>query len=824
MESGLRIGVEEYRQIIKAGKRTGEFQFLLNLIHSWLEKYPNEIKSLFYKAEIDFANQNISEARNGIQSILDCDPENLSCYELLSKNSRENDKYLNSAIYVFSGKIHEIDEVFPWATTLRAVKNEIKKNDNKAAEKLLRIAIADDPNNILIAIDHFRITSKLYDAATIYQLINIYHQRWRKCIQFKIWLAMNLMKFGGEADAVAMLHSCVQSDPEGIVIKRLLGNDHEYLSVWPKNKEIFYGQQIPTSISVSLDWNRLNSGERNNKIPKGINKKREEEPQSLKYSTHLQGEIKGESSPVYVILSSTIGLRRKYGPKSTDVLIEKLTQFSNTFNKNPIWESCIFLPDDFNSVNKWGIKVLDEIDPWKIKLSLMDLNMKLEERNKKIGAVIIIGNNHVIPFHRLPNPTDDGDKEVLSDNPYATSSSNYLLPEWPIGRLPGEKGNDPGLLIEQIRHVTNFHATLIPTKNIFFKLRNFFDRYFNIFQKIKDIIKKPKDFGYSAEVWRRSSIASFRPLGKGADLRISPPYDEETIDVENLMKAKCAYFNLHGLSNTSEWYGQKDFSKLSKAPDFPVAISAKRLSKLTNNIDLVFTEACYGSYIEDKSIDESIALTFISIGSQGLIGSTCISYGSVFTPMIGGDLLGFIFWKYIKDGYSFGESLLQAKIGLVKVMKQRQGYLDGEDQKTLLSFVLYGDPLGQLEPNIFLEKSKEDAYFENDIQLVSDQDGIYSSSNGISEKVSNDLNELLQSYIPGLENAEIKVKNHKIDLTRMINIETDPEKKIGSNLEFKNFTQILYNKSIIFEKHEHKQYARVTMDDGGKIIKLAISR
>jgi len=398
------------------------------------------------------------------------------------------------------------------------------------------------------------------------------------------------------------------------------------------------------------------------------------------------------------------------------------------------------------------------------------------------------------------------------------------MPEWPVGRLPGEKGNDPGLLIEQIRHVTKFHAALIPSKNLFERICSRFNERFNILRKLKDFIKKPRDFGYSAEVWRRSSIASFRPLGKGADLRISPPYDDETIDLDNLMKAKCAYFNLHGLSNTSEWYGQRDFSEVSTKPDFPVAISANKLSQLTNNIDLVFTEACYGGYILDKTIDDSIALKLISIGSQGFVGSTCISYGSVFTPLIGGDLLGFIFWKYIKDGCSFGESLLQAKIGLVKVMKQRQGYLDGEDQKTLQSFVLYGDPLGHLEPNNYLEKSREDAYSEKDIKLVSDQDGYFTTSPGVSEKVTSDLQELLQSYIPGLENAEIKIKKHKINISKMINNETNQTGKIGSNLEYKTFTQISYNKSIVSEKRKHTQYARITMDDRGKIIKLAVSR
>ena len=74
------------------------------------------------------------------------------------------------------------------------------------------------------------------------------------------------------------------------------------------------------------------------------------------------------------------------------------------------------------------------------------------------------------------------------------------------------------------------------------------------------------------------------------------------------------------------------------------------------------------------------------------VGSTCISYGSVTTPLIGADLLGITSGGYVQDGISTGEALMRAKIELVREMNKRQGYLDGEDQKTLISFVHYGDP------------------------------------------------------------------------------------------------------------------------------------
>ena len=820
METGLRINSEEFQRILRAGLRTGELDFVEALGRFWLEKYPNDIQVNINQAEIEIAKGNSQKAKTIILSVLEKDPENLLCYELLAQQSGKIDKYVFSAIHVLSGKTLKIDDIFPWATKLRSAKNEIKRKNFANAEKLLKSAIAEDPNNILSALEHYRIASKINEFHSNTQLISIYHQRWQNCLQFQIWLALNRMSIGEENEAVALLHSCAFLDPGGSVVKRLLGPDHEYLSIWPKKREISYDQHIPTSIAVALDWNRLKpGGVYSSRSPEKDSYRNDMAPR-IKLNPQLIIGNKNKSQRVYVIFSSRMGLEKKYGPKSTDVIIEKLDDLSRIVDKKPNWESLVFLPDDDSSTTNWGLTSINEIDPWKIKISLTDLSKKLEERGNRIGAVLIVGNHSVIPFHRLPNPTDDSDQDVLSDNPYSTSTSNYLLAEWPVGRLPGEKGKDPGLLIEQIRQVTKFHADLNPQKNILKRLLNRFD----IQRFIRDLIKKPKDFGYSAEVWRRSSLAAFRPLGKGSELRISPPYETDTIDIENLIKAKCAYFNLHGLSNTPEWYGQRDFSEVSNGPDFPVAITAEKISKLLNNIDLVFTEACYGGLTVEKSINDSIAMKLISIGCQGLVGSTCIAYGSVFTPLIGADLLGFIFWKYTKDGYSFGESLMHAKIGLIRVMNERQGYLDGEDQKSILSFVLYGDPIGYLEPNIFLEKFQEQENTQNKLNLVSDQDGVYFSSSGISEHITKDINELLQSYIPGMENAKVKIKKHKINIQKMVDSENNKNGQINSNLGYKNLTQILYNKSIISDKRHHTQYARVTMDDNGKIIKLAVSR
>ncbi len=816
----IRIHFSDFQKAITAGIHTAEYSFTSNLVAQWLAKYPNDIQAEILKARVLLNRQENNSAKRILESVFNKDPENIACLNLLHKNSVDRNKFYASAIYMLTGEAAEINAIFPWATTVRAIRREISKKNYQHAEVLLRRSISESPDNIFVALEHANLISITKDLKTAERILKIYTKRWPECIKFKLFQVLILVNSHQESEAVSLLHTCLRLDPSGTATRRLFGSYHEFLSIYPNSQFIVFSDEIPTSISISFDWTQLDSGA-------GPVGKSTAEIQSEKRYKNIQSMEIDSSEPhsqekVYVILTSFIGLKSKYGPRTTDVIINNLKKLSTAVEMNPRWKPFLFVPDSNEHVKNIGLKPISEIDPWKIKLALMDLNATFKKSNQEIGAVLIVGNHDVVPFHRLPNPTEDSDMYVLSDNPYATSSSNYMLPEWVVGRLPGEKGNDPGLLLELIRHIIQFHSDAHDSKGLIHKFNQFVRRLKNIGRFLRELFNPPNDFGFSAEVWRRSSIAAFRPIGKGADLRVSPPYDADTIDIDKLLQAKCAYFNLHGLATTNAWYGQRDFGENPTGPDFPVAIDTKQIENIKNNIDLVFTEACYGGYIQDKKIDESIALKLLTIGSQGVVGSSCISYGSVFTPLIGADLLAFIFWKYIKDGYAFGSALRQAKIGLIKVMMQRQGYLDGEDQKTLLSFNLYGDPLGCLEEIVYLEKNGGAGFEEVDLPLMRDADGIIENNYSQNQILSKDVNEMLESYLPGLESATMRVRKQKIQLAKTLY--EDPAEKLGTNLDPQKITQIVYEKTISVNRLDHTQIARVTLDAQGKVIKLAMSR
>jgi len=825
----LTIREKDYFDALQVCINTCESAFFIDLFKSWDQKYPNDLQNKLYEADLLLSLNKKDGALEKLQDLVKKDPEFLKAYQKFDRtNQNQEDKEWKSVIFVLSGEVNDINSVYPWAVTLRAVRTEVRKRSYGKAKILLKSLLEQHNDRILVAIDHCKITRLLKDYIALSYFSKIYQDKWPECIHFKLFLAEGKMETGEETDAIEILHECVKADPGGQVSTRLWGFNHQYRQLWPVNRTVEIDFQIPASVAVPMNWNKLVSGELNSlKSKKVIDKTTTEEialPGRDKFISSA-GNIPLENQFVYVILTTKMGLEKQYGPKTTKMIIEKLEELASRVNKKPGWSSIVFIPDDIAAISQYNIEPTQLIDPWKLKLSLMDLDNYLKDHAKMIGAVVIIGGDTVVPFHRLPNPTDDSDRVVLSDNPYATTSGNFLLPEWSVGRIPGEQGPDAGLLLEQIRQMIAYHKNMDQQKNQWRSIVNKISQRFDISVLLNEIFKKPRNFGYSTSVWRRSSLAAFRLVGKGSDLRITPPYDSNTVDIENLLRAKCAFFNLHGLADTAEWYGQRDFNEPSDGPDFPVAINASQIINTHNNIDMVFSEACYGANIINKTIDSSIVMKLISIACQGFVGSTCIAYGSVFTPLIGADLLAFIFWKYLKDGYSFGESLLQAKNGLINIMSQRQGYLDGEDQKTIMSFVLYGDPLGYLEPNIYLDRKfiREEPKFY--VNLVNDQDGFLTKHSRINESTAKNLNEILQSYLPSIEKASISIREHQIRIEKMINGNGNHSSQTHlPDHPTYNRTQITFSQSTKASQHQHNQFAKATLDENGKLIKLAVSR
>ncbi len=283
------------------------------------------------------------------------------------------------------------------------------------------------------------------------------------------------------------------------------------------------------------------------------------------------------------------------------------------------------------------------------------------------------------------------------------------------------------------------------------------------------------------------------------------------------------YYNLHGLSDSAEWYGQRDMSDPVGGEDYPVALSVKDLIKNGRAPRIIFTEACYGAYIHNKSENESVALRFLGIGVPAFIGSTGISYGSITAPLIGADLLGYLFWKNIQEGYSVGDAFNLAKINLVREMNRRQGFLDGEDQKTLVSFVLYGDPLMKSNIGGSQAKSLPRLREQPAIKTICDRRENDNSPQLVSQELLIEVKKAVHKYLPGFDAAEIFCSEEHVSCQESEH--RCPMYELGGKAVS---PELIGRKVITMSKqiragHVHTHYVKATVDKSGKLVKLAVS-
>lgn len=785
-----------------------------------------------------------------------------------------------------------------WAENIRRSRQALSEGDLGLTEEYLHPMLVVDPLPPLIAVSHLQLLSiSSLPSQALQNLAEFYHQRFPTTIAPVFHLAQSLMDSGEPERGVALLHQGASLDIRGQVAQRLWGLGHRYEKIWPEKLEAPIDIPIPASVAALFGWNQLPQKSTQETYiqksePKNDVSRAPEEgelveqvitpltlsevinlgpPENFVQSSYLpnseippgqttpesliaiQSELDEIASrinknqlldkdgryPIYLILTTRQGLRSKYSSSEVDKLEQEMQQVAAQVARRRDWGAKVIFADDDKCMSKFGLAPSQADDPWSIKLALSDIDRYLGKKGQMIGAVLIVGGPDVVPYHKLPNPVDDIDFEVPSDNPYSTRDENYFVPEWPVGRLPGGADEDAFQLIEMLRRISTYHAQLNCKKNW---LQVLLERI-RLYLRFSSNSKK-NSWGYTAAIWRRASLSVFRTIGDPHTMYVSPPIQVEInengkADNEHFPIAKLGYFNLHGLEDSGFWYGQRDPSEPGDLPDYPVAL---RPEDINDAPQIVFSEACYGANIDGKNEDSALALKFMTAGSSTFAGSTCTSYGSITTPLIAADMLGHAFWKYLREGIPAGEALRRAKIFLAKEMHNRQGYLDGEDQKTLISFLLFGDPLAQL---VTSSKEKNLVYRSRSIPsivtTVCDRDGTCREETEIEHSLQDNppipsrtlaqVKVIVKQYLPGMVDANVRFSRQQTKRSGEGHSFTTSQSELKSKGE-----KVIERNVVTLSKHVekssphlgkgriHHHYARLTVDDNGKLIKLAVSR
>jgi tetratricopeptide (TPR) repeat protein len=868
--------------MVKTAINVGQEQFARQACLSWLANFPGDLGvSLLYAKSLAKLGE-IELAITILDKITTVDPEYvdaLDCLASFSSDTSEMKSQLKDIVSYLKQDTQPSSST-QWVTSMTSAKEAFLQGNNEIAEKFILDALTYNPFSSLPYILHLQIVQKKNIPSLTHTLATIYSAKWPDTANIKVLSALLQLEEGNESSAVENLHWCAVHDTTGQVISKMLGDQHRFKPLWPEVLQIYLDIPVPAQVASQLGWNRLGDGviignhilkeaakqsnfneisigdiEAGN-LQKSIQSEnimsQTEEKLQTKSPSPTNPEQKMETDldeiqkqfdriakkvrrktlsntdtrfPIYVILSSRTALIAKYGENTMAVIDQLLKELSGKIQQSANWNSIVFFPDDPGCTNSLGISPIINNDPWKVKLLLSDLDKHLNKHGEMIGALLIIGGDDIIPFHQLPNPTDDMDKFVLSDNPYATLDENYFLSQWPVGRIPDEKGSDAGFLIEQIRFLNNEYGFKAKSKSFSpFKIFAWISELFSSLLGITELHVPTNDsVGYSAEVWETTSALVYDTISSAKKLITCPPITSKNISQTRQNAKKCGYYNLHGLQDGPDWYGQRDPLKKSSELDYPIAITPTQLGTGISSAEVIFSEACYGAYTIDKSTEESMALKFLSSGSRCMIGSTGIAYGSVVKPLIAADLLASEFWKQILGGISVGYALMRAKINLVQLMVKKQGYLDGEDQKTILSFILYGDPLAVLIDFTSVAKPLSRVKTLPEIKVVNDfGEELTVEESGLSEEILSEVKSVVSKYLPGLQNGEYSVNSQQSYFKI-----ADPSRKSTQTPDKSNKDQhyvITLKKSIAQDNVNHQSYARMTLDHKGKIIKLALSR
>jgi len=796
----------------------------------------------------------------------------------------------------------------------------------------LRTLLAVKPNHPLIAITHLEGVYLSYKAGAIpfpvlRQLVQHYQRAFPNCLYIGYVAVEVCLENGEEEQAVASLHSLAARDLTAQVALRLWSADHPFLDMWPKTFEKQLTIAIPARIAAILGWNRLPRQASESPLPQSVQVRNSleipkqvilpeksnggeqsyaeetpsrfieltdtfipsisEELRDIQQSfdrigtrlkrpntVHLDGR-----QPIYVAVTNKSQFARYFGSETTEEILQAIQGLLTAIQAAKGWRGLLYLVDEGLSLKirreTYGIEAIPQNDPWAIKRGIQQLDNLLAKQGEMIGALLIVGSHEIIPFHRLPNPLEDEDVEVFSDNPYASRDENYLVMDWPLGRLPCSLRH-PDQLVKLIQNLSAPYQRLQKTKaktNGYAKslspLWSWLQYLISLFQPTTFSFTA---FGYTAAVWRFASFAVFRQIGNPQSMLISPQMVNKTNSAEmakrrlvrhtkavatieqlkpdlasatqpllaktehvNLPSATAGYFNLHGLADSPEWFGQSDPTEegnnLVATTDHPIALQPGDILLNPNSqIEFIFTEACFGAYVNEKEASTSIALAFLQKGCRAFVGSTSISYGSTGTPLNAADLLAYEFWKYLRQGLPAGESLRQAKLTLAKEVSQRNGTLDGEDQKTLISFVLYGDPLAQVSsPKASPKVFRHTKAILPPILPVCDHALQPQTKDELTPQMESLVKKLVAQHLPGMEFTKVEVLSESQNNSATCTVCRSSKSQICSAEPTKRSSKttrkiIILSREERRNNHVYTQYARLTLDDKGHLIKLAISR
>jgi len=705
--------------------------------------------------------------------------------------------------------------VAPWGHTLAALHAALSQDDLPTAERHLTDLLSASPDTPLLAIAHLQVLAARFpqDAQTalppvppVYALLETYRTRWPACLPLLLWQAELYLTNGQEALAMNLLHRVVVRDAGGDVARDLWGPEHRYRALWPRELTMPLQTSLPLRLTSLLGWNGLPEGKTGTDDPArgavshGVQAppERASVPHASPWGRWPFGwREKSPKRPLYLVISHKNGLIEQYGASGAQRVWQALEELRDVLWVRYDRQAALLAVDDAESMAQFGLEPVSVVTPWNVKLALHEVQAALETRGQRIGALLLVGGDGILPFHRLSNPLDDDDPDVPSDAPYGCADENYFVGQWPVGRLPGDATRRVEVLLVQIAQVTARQGIAPGGRTRWACAMDFLRRAWQWLWKDEPL----SAMGYTAQVWWPAALEVFQPLGDAGDVLASPPVARRDFVGSGLYPARLAYFNLHGRKDDPAWFGQCDPRQMCEEM-YPLALHPQDVGRFEYAPRVVFSEACYGAHLEERAREESVTLQFLAHGTEAVVASTVLAYGSLNRKLLGADLLGKLFWQRIRHGVPAGEALRQARLAMVAHYGGESTALAAEDQKTLISFVLYGDPMAQVRPFAYLPKNGGQE--QRMVSPVGWVDGD-EAPGSLSPQAEAQVRHIVAKYLPGMQDARMRVRRGRI-----------PSQAKGPGAPLPGHKVVILQKS--------GQFVRLTLDKEDRLVRLAASR
>ena len=293
------------------------------------------------------------------------------------------------------------------------------------------------------------------------------------------------------------------------------------------------------------------------------------------------------------------------------------------------------------------------------------------------ASVLLVGGVSTLPFFELtPNPMGDADQSIESDNPYgvpgtSVALADICLPTVSVGRIPDHPQDTS----------TTFASRIVRLCSVQSAERNPASSYL-----------------LSTVSWKTTSSEIATAAGLSPAVDVAPPRSPTGFGGENgpvAPETTHLLFNLHGSDRNTPWYGETA-NRASQPEAFDV-VSVDQISLASLVSDRVFvSQACYGAFLRNRQGERTpangVCLKILEKGAAAFVGSTTIAYGRTTGGMACSDVLVAEFLRIVCTGYSFGAALIRARKAVAATGANPP---TGALMKTLVQFVLYGDPASE---------------------------------------------------------------------------------------------------------------------------------